>query len=422
MLPRPQPAAASDIGYAQAPLLAYWEVTQACDLACRHCRLAAVRGRHPDELSTDEGFRFIEALAGCGQPRPWLVLTGGDPLGRRDIYGLVARADELGLPVGIALCATPRLTPEALAHLRARGLRRVTLRLDGSIPTRHDAIRLVQGGFARTVAAARWARELRLALQIDTLACEETLEDLPDIYQRVLDMDADGWCLRFPIGGRGHRGASSGRDGLGTMPAAALREFDGYRCEAVLEWLHELALEAPRPMIDVADAYHFRRIALRPQRSAAKQPSPAPGRRTWPAWRAFPARWRRDGPTVSTGMAARDPGIGVRDGAGMMFVSHTGEVYPSEFLPRSAGNVRTHDPVLLYREASLFVQLRDLGQLKGKCGVCEYRAICGGSRARAWTTTGDLLAQDPLCVYAPGAAAAAASQRPAASDRNQGFA
>jgi MoaA/NifB/PqqE/SkfB family radical SAM enzyme len=418
----PLPAAASNDGDAQAPLRVCWEVTQACELAYRHCRLAAVRGRHLDELSTYEGFQLLEDLAGFGQQKPQLLLLGGDPLWRPDIYGLVARADELGLPVGIALCATPRLTQEALAHLYARGARSVILRLDGSIPTRHDAIRLVQGSFTRTLAAARWARELGMSVQIDTLACEETLEDLPDIFQQVLDLPAERWCLRFPVGGRGTRDASGGACGygLGTIPAAALRELDAYRCEGLLEWLYELALEAPRPVIDAAEAHHFRRIALQHRQAAAHLAAP-PRRPGWLAWHTLTIPWRRNRRAAVPDTAAGHRPAGMRDGAGTVFISHTGEVSSSEFLPLSAGNVRTHDPVRLYRGAPLFVQLRDPSLLQGTCGVCEYRGICGGSRARAWTTTADVLAQDPLCAYQPRAVAATGS-RPAASEGTLGLA
>jgi radical SAM protein with 4Fe4S-binding SPASM domain len=395
MQDRGGPADTTSIDDITAPRLVQWEVTSTCDLACRYCRLAAVRARHLDELSTEAGLRLIESLAATAQPRPRLLLMGGDPLKRADLYGLVARADELGMVVEIVLCATPRLTREAVAHLCARGVRTVRLRLDGSISTRHDGLRLVRGSFERTVAAARWVRELGSVLQIDTLVCEETVEDLSDIYQRVLDLDAGRWCVRFPIGGR------AVRSGRGTVPAAPLRELDGYDCEAVLEWLCELAGESARPLIEVAEAPHVRRIALQRERLAAQQVSPVPGFHRWRPWRALAARWQHGQaaatPTVPNGRS----GVVILAERDTMFISHTGEVYPSDTLPLSAGNVRDEDPLRLYCEAPLFRQFRDTAQLTGKCRACAFRTVCGGSRARAWATTGDPLADDPLCIYQP---------------------
>lgn len=353
--------------YDRAPLMVYWEVTRACDLACGHCRAAAVAWRHPQELSTEEGFGLLEALCRFGEPKPHLVFTGGDPLKRPDVYALAARAAALGLQVGIAPSGTSLLTQEAVARFQACGVRTVALSLDGSCSERHDCIRGVVGSFERTAAAARWVRAAGLALQINSLVCAETAGDLPNIYRLVLDLGADRWSVFFlvPVG----RGA-------------VLREVSPWRCEVILVWLYERALEG-RVTIKTTEAHHFRRIALERQAIAGEGSG---GART-------PARPHAH--------AAIGPSFGIRDGAGIMFISHIGEVYPSGFLPLSVGNVRTEDPVRLYREAPLFVQLRDPSQLKGKCGRCELRVICGGSRSRAWAATGDPLESDLLCVYQP---------------------
>ncbi|MBI3971518.1 MAG: TIGR04053 family radical SAM/SPASM domain-containing protein [Chloroflexi bacterium] len=392
--------------YSQAPLMIYWEVTRACDLACRHCRAEAVPRRHPDELTTEEGFRLLEALAAFGRDGntiPHLVFTGGDPLQRPDIYVLAERAVELGIPVAVTPSATPLLDQTALEALYAAGVRSLALSLDGSNPRRHDRIRGVAGSFARTIAAARWARAAGFSLQINTLVCAETAADLADIYGRVAGLDAGRWSVFFLVAvGRG----------------AVLRPVDAYECEAILNWLYDVTLESARPAIKTTEAHHFRRVALQRQvlekAKLQRQAPPASGQP------GKSGQFRPNGhmPAVTSHVAAshastgngRPPsasiqrGFGIRDGAGIMFISHTGEVYPSGFLPLGVGNVKRDDPVRLYREAPLFVQLRDPALLQGKCGLCEYRVICGGSRSRAWAATGDPLEADPLCLYQPAAA------------------
>lgn len=371
--------------YDRAPLMVYWEVTRACDLACGHCRAAAVAWRHPQELSTEEGFGLLEALRGFGEPKPHLVFTGGDPLKRPDVYALAARAAAAGLQVGITPSGTPLLTQEAVARLQASGIKTIALSIDGSSPERHDRIRGVVGSFERTAAAAHWVKEAGLALQINSLVCAETAGDLPRVYQLVLDLAADRWSVFFlvPVG----RGA-------------VLREVSPWKCEVILVWLYERALEG-RVTIKTTEAHHFRRIGLEQQVTTGDQSGGA-----WAHGRMGDPAAPQDAQSVRTSArphahAAIGPSLGIRDGAGIMFISHIGEVYPSGFLPLSVGNVRTEDPVRLYREAPLFVQLRDPSQLKGKCGRCELRVICGGSRSRAWAATGDPLESDLLCVYQP---------------------
>ena len=363
--------------YSRAPLMAYWEMTRACDLACRHCRAEATPWQHPFELTTQEGLRLLDRLAAFA-PKPHLVLTGGDPLKRTDVYWLISRATELGLLVSITPSGTPLLTRDALERVRDAGVRTVALSLDGPTARRHDRIRQVPGSFERTVQAARWARELGLSLQINSLVCAETVNELADIHHRVAKLGADRWSLFFLVTiGRG----------------ATLGQIDAYEAEAVLDWLYDLAQECPRPAIKTTEAHHYRRIALQRRRAGGE-----PSRDTPPG-------------TGSAGKAYADVlrGAGIRDGAGILFISHTGEVYPSGFLPVSAGNIRRDDVVRLYQESPIFVRLRDNAQLKGKCGACEFKTICGGARSRAWAATGDAFAEDPLCVYQPHDYAAAAA-------------
>ncbi len=344
--------------YEQAPLMVYWEMTQACDLACRHCRASAVSKRDPQELSMGEAQRLLEQINSFGKPT--LILTGGDPMKRLDLFDLISYARSLGLPVGITPSGTQSLPEEAITHLKASGIQIIALSLDGSDVERHDRFRQVDGCFAQTTKAARYAKQSDLHLQINTTVTEETLDDLPKIASVVAELNAVRWSVFFlvPIG----RGK-------------LLRQISSAACERVLNWLCGLSSNAPF-QIKTTEAHHYRRVQL--QRSLAS------GR--------------------SLDEILKDPasrGFGIRDGAGVIFISHRGDVYPSGFLPLSAGNIRRRNLTDLYRESSLFRGLRDPNQLKGKCGRCEFRWVCGGSRARAYAVTGDYLQADPLCVYQP---------------------
>jgi radical SAM protein len=345
-----------------APRRVYWEVTRACDLACLHCRAEAAPERDPAELDAAEGLQLITELAGFGAPLPHLILTGGDPLKRRDLFALIAAARGRGFGVSVAPSATPLLTTEVIARLKAAGVQAVSLSLDGSDAARHDALRRIDGCFERTLVAARACAAVGLPFQVNTLVSDETLDDLPRIYGLATDLRAARWSLFFLVAvGRG----------------AVLRPITAEACERLFERLLELGHDRGTgggPIVTTTEAPHFRRVVLERARRAGRGP-------------ASPAR------------DSMGHGAGIRDGNGIMFISHTGEVHPSGFLPLSAGDVRTADPVALYRDAPLFRTLRRPELLTGRCGRCEYAEPCGGSRARAFAATGDFMAEDPLCLY-----------------------
>lgn len=342
----------------QAPRRVYWEVTRACDLACRHCRAEAAPEADPLELTPAEGRRLLDALARFGDPLPHLVLTGGDPLKRADLFPLIEAGRALGFAVSVAPSGTPLLTADEIRRLRAAGVEAISLSLDGADAAHHDNLRGVPGCFLRTVTAARECAAAGLPFQVNTLVSEETLDELPAIHRLAAGLGALRWSLFFLVAvGRG----------------SVLRPITAEACERLFEQLLDLA-RTPGPVISTTEAPHFRRVALE--------------------------RARREGhgerPQRAAGHAP-----GIRDGNGIMFISHTGEVHPSGFLPLSVGNVRTADPVALYREAGLFCALRRADLFGGRCGRCEYRDVCGGSRSRAWASTGNPLAEDPLCRYEP---------------------
>jgi radical SAM protein len=341
-----------------APRRVYWEITRACDLACSHCRASAVACRNERELSTAEACGVLDDLATFKTPAPHVILTGGDPLKRPDFFEILEHAVNAGLPCLVAPSATPLLTKDVIKALAASRIAAMSLSIDGSNPGRHDGLRGVPGTFDRTLTAARAIIEAGISLQINTLVTSETRHDLPAIYELVKQIGADRWSLFFLITtGRGRT--------LGQITPEASEEL--------MHWTLDRAGES-RTIVTTTEAPHYRRVALSRQKSGLDH--------------------------VSKTGAAR--GFGIRDGNGVMFLSHTGEVQPSGFLPLTAGQIRDTPPLQIYRESALFQGLRRPDEFEGRCGRCEFRHVCGGSRARAYAATGNPLGADPLCPYDPG--------------------
>lgn len=350
--------------FSRAPLLVIWELTRACDLACRHCRASAQPKRHPAELTTAQAMDLLRQIRAFGDPL--LVFTGGDPLKREDLYEILARSVRLGIRTAITPSATPLLTRDAIARFRDIGVARMAVSLDGADDEEHDGFRGVEGSFRITLEALESARELGLETQVNTTVTRRNLGSLERIAGLVARHGARLWSVFFLV--------VTGR-------AVLEDDLDAEEYEQVFARLHRISLDAPFD-IKTTEAQHYRR---------------------------FVAQQRKKGLVpASEGRAARQfRQAGVNDGKGFLFISHTGEIYPSGFLEISAGNVREVPLARAYRDSALFRILRDGDALGGKCGVCEYRNLCGGSRARAWALTGDFLAADPRCAYVPAAFAAA---------------
>lgn len=345
--------------YAKTPLIVYWEMTQACGLACRHCRAAAMPRCHPEELTHEESKNLLRQIAAFDEPRPHLILTGGDPLRRADLYDIIDEAVNLSLHVSITPSATPDLTNDTLVKLKAHGIESLGLSLDGSSAERHESVRGVAGCFDWTMDAIRNGGALGLPIQINTLVSQETVDDLPAIYRLLTELRISRWSLFFLIAiGRGQM----------------LKPVSPEEGERLMEWVFDLAGTAPFA-IKTTEAPCYRRIALNRLRSA---PNKSEGRRN-----------------------SVYQGFGIRDGHGIVFVSQKGDIFPSGFLPLKAGNVRHSQLVDVYRNSPLFRELHNPDSFEGRCGHCEYRKVCGGSRARAFAFTGNPLASDPLCRYEP---------------------
>lgn len=356
----------STINFDERPYIVIWEVTQACDLACVHCRASAQPKRNPFELSTEEGKRLIDEIA--QMEVPVFVLTGGDPIKRPDLFELIEHAAKVGVRVSLTPSATPLLTREVIHRLKESGLARLAVSLDGSNAEVHDAFRGMSGSFQRTMEAIEWANEVGLPVQINTTFSRRNVDDFEEIAALIERKKITLWSVFFLV--------PTGRGKLGDLLSA--EEF-----EDIFAKLHELSQRAPFH-IKTTEAQHYRRYILQ-QQVAAKRSGKQPAQ-------AVPAKVQD-----TVGRAPR----GLNDGKGFVFVSHTGEVFPSGFLPFSGGNVRSDSLSRIYRESPIFQQLRDPDQLGGKCGACEFRHICGGSRARAFAMTGDPLAEEPCCSYVP---------------------
>lgn len=337
----------------ERPFLVFWEITRSCALACRHCRAEAQSHRHPDELDRQEALHLVDQLAELRPPM--LILTGGDPLMRRDVLDLARHATSLGLHVGLSPSGTERLVKADFSEFLEAGIQRISLSLDGASRESHDSFRGLTGTFDRTIRAYEKAREVGLSVQVNTTLTRGNLAEFPAFRDLMLELQPAMWSVFLVV--------PTGRAGMADQP-------DPESLEAIFEELADLAERVPFG-IKTTEGHHYRRVLL--QRG----------------------RGREHG---RTGM--RSP-LGIRDGRGVMFISHTGEVSPSGFMPIVCGNVRTRHPGAIYREHPLFVSLRDSDALGGKCGCCEFRNICGGSRARAWGVTGDPFAAEPLCPYEP---------------------
>jgi radical SAM protein len=366
------------LDFNQKPYIVIWETTQACDLACVHCRACAQPQRNPFELSTAEAKELIDQIA--EMKVPVFVLTGGDPLKRPDIHELVQYAHQRGIHTSMTPSATPLLTKEVLAGLKEGGLARLAVSLDGSTAVIHDAFRRVHGSYQWTLDAIRWARELGLPVQVNTTITRRNLDDFDFMVRLLETLEIVLWSVFFLV--------PTGRGETGDLVTAG--EF-----EMMFEKLYQTSLRVKFD-IKTTEAQHYRRFLLQ-RRADARRQGAGELRTSVPAAQASPAALGGDG-------IARAP-RGLNDGKGFVFVSHVGEVFPSGFLPQTAGNIRNQRLANLYRESPLFRALRDTSQLKGKCGVCEFKEICGGSRARAYALTGDVMAEEPCCAYQPKRAA-----------------
>lgn len=366
---------------ADRPLIVIWETTQACPLACSHCRAEAKPDRDPGELTTAGARKLMAQVAEFGTPPPIFVLTGGDPFQRPDLFELVEYGTRLGLPVAVSPSGTPTLTADRLRRLRDAGARAISLSVDGSTEEIHDGFRGVRGVFGWTLDAWQAAAELGLKVQINTSVTGHNLTDLAEIAGLVHRLGAMSWSafLLVPTG----RGA--------LLPPLTARQV-----EDVLNFVYDAGRYIPAR---TTEAHHFRRIAIQRDILSRRGADHVAVLGLGELYLQLAGRLRDMGLMPRN---ARRPPINVNAAQGFVFISHYGTVHPSGFLPLSAGSVRTSRLTDIYRTSPLFTGLRDPRSLAGRCGACEFAGICGGSRSRAFATEGDPYAEDPWCGYQPG--------------------
>ena len=354
------------VDFGKTPFLVIWEVTRACALACVHCRADAIARRDPRELTTPEAFALIDQVHAFGDPAPILVLTGGDPMWRKDLAAIVERASGEGLTVALTPSGTAAAAPARLRELKDAGLSRIAVSLDGPDAETHDSFRRVRGSFQWTMRIIEAAVDLGLPLQINTTVSRRTLPMLRAMASRVADFPLALWAVFFLV-----------QTGRGT----SVDQITADECEEALQFLFDLSITSPFG-IKTTEAPHYRRVVW--EREAAGLAS---GLR----------------PPMNRRAELRAPRA-VNDGNGFVFVDHVGNICPSGFLPSVCGNLRDGDLVATYQDHDVFTLLRDENALHGKCGRCRFRGICGGSRSRAFAETGDMLGSDSLCAYEPGPA------------------
>jgi radical SAM protein len=361
------------VDFGQRPMLVFWETTRACLLACRHCRASASSHAPPGELSQAAGRDLIEQVAGFGRPYPILVLTGGDCLLRPDLFALVDYAVSLGLPVCLSPSVTPLLTADMIDQIAGCGARAVSVSLDGACAATHDGVRGIPGHFDMTVQAIRSFVAAGVTVQVNTTVMRANVEELADIAALLAQNGTHMWEVFFLV--HVGRGVTTGA----ISPA---------QHEDVCHFLYDASRHGF--VVRTVEAPFFRRVvALR--RAGGPEPDSA----------LYHLLSRRLDHLL--GPAARPPSAHTaptRDGKGILFVAHDGEVYPAGFLPLGVGNVRSLPLHEIYRNHPLLRAIR-AAEFSGRCGRCEYADLCGGSRARAYAASGDPLGEDPACQYQP---------------------
>jgi AdoMet-dependent heme synthase len=341
--------------------LVFWETTSGCNLECVHCRRIDVAEElAKQDMTTEQGMAFIDSLSATA--KPILVFSGGEPLFRRDIFQLAAYAKSRGLTTALATNGTLIDQPMAGAIV-ASGFQRVAISIDGANPQTHDAFRGISGSFERALNGFRYLKRQGMSMQINCTLAKHNAAEREQLYELALALGADALhiFMLVPVGCGVEISADS------QLPA------DEY--ETILNWFYDKSREG-RLQTKATCAPHYYRIM--------RQRAKAEGIKLSMATHGMDA--------VTRGCLA---------GSAVCFVSHKGEVFPCGYLPVTVGNVLQQPFSEIWEKSAVFQELRDSGNLKGKCGICEYRNVCEGCRARAFGETGDYLAEEPYCTYRP---------------------
>lgn len=360
--------------YNENPFIVIWELTRACQLHCLHCRAEAQHHRHPLELTFEEGKKLVDDI--YEMDSPMLVFTGGDPLERPDVFDIAEYAIKKGVRVSMTPSATPNVTKEAMQKAKDIGLSRWAFSIDGHCAEVHDHFRGTSGSFDLTMKAISYLHELEMPLQINTVISRYNYDYLDEMAEMVENLNCVLWSVFMLV--------PTGRGKEEDMITPAEHE-------RVFRWLYDLSKRVPFDIKTTA-GQHYRRVVIQQKMREHKGMSDKE--------HIYYEDAINQGKTGKIDGLGRAP-KGVNDGNGFVFISHTGDVYPSGLLPIKAGNVRRTPLAKIYRESEVFQNLRNPDKYKGKCGVCEFRHVCGGSRSRAYNVTGDYMESEPYCVYIP---------------------
>jgi radical SAM protein len=365
------PGGAPSIDYNENPFIVIWEVTRACQLKCLHCRADAQFKPDPNELTHEQGIKLLDEIYEMNNPM--LVFTGGDCMLREDLFELADYAVKKGMRVSMTPSATDNVTKEKMERAKEVGLSRWGFSLDGPTPEIHDHFRGTPGSFDLTLEKIKYLNELNMPLQINTVISRYNYDSLEQMSKLVEKLGVVMWYIFLLV--------PTGRGQMDDCLTPAEHE-------KVFRWLYDLSKKVPYDIKTTA-AQHYRRVVVQ-QKSRENLIEKGEIR-------------YEDSITDTASLIdglKRAP-KGVNDGVGFIFVSHTGDVMPSGLLPIVVGNVKEKPLAEIYRESPVLKELRDPNLYKGKCGVCEYRFMCGGSRSRTYAITGDYLESEPMCVYIP---------------------
>lgn len=363
-----------NLDFNENPFIVIWETTRACGLKCQHCRADAQPDPHPEELTHEQGIALIDEIYEMNNPM--LVFTGGDCMLRQDLFELAEYAIGKGMRVSMSPSATVEVTKERMDKAKEVGISRWSFSIDGADAEQHDAFRGIDGTFDLTVEKIKYLNEIGISHQINTCINRANYHQLEEMAELMKELKTSVWYILMMI--------PTGRASLDDCLTAAEHE-------EVFKWLYELSKDAPYDIKTTA-GQHYRRVVF--QQRMLEQ-----GIKLEDQEITFEATKTRDMAQFIDGLQ-RAPQA-VNDGNGFIFISHTGDVSPSGFLPLEVGNVKEERLRDIYRNSPVLKGIRNPDGYKGKCGVCEYNKVCGGSRARAYGATGDYLESEPFCVYVP---------------------
>jgi len=358
------------MNFLKSPIIIFYEATRACLLSCKHCRANAQKNRNPLELNLSEIEKLVKDISKFGNPKPMIIITGGDPLMRSDIFDILDIFNRENFNVSISFSGTNLATEEKL-DLISKKVKNVAISLDGSNVEIHDGFRNVPGTFITSMKILNYL-ENRVNLQINTTVGKHNLKDLPNIFKLVKSLNIKTWDLFFIV--------PTGR-------ATSELSLDPNEIMDVMSWLYFIQTTSEF-RIKVTEAPFYNRMKIEGPTDNNNE--------------LFLYLLRNSGiDTVKKTLpVTRDSNnLGVTDGRGTMFISHIGEIQPTGFLPLTGGNIRKDDIVDVYLHSKIFMDLKDPERLKGKCSTCKFKDICGGSRARAFAVYGDYLQEDPACPY-----------------------